>query len=965
MTTAMTSIFNLLRALLTVALLSALPAHAQTTPLQSKPACTAPAAGNPGNACAGNPINLITGNKYQRDTDMAALPGVLGLEIVRHYNSVFSVPAVPNGLVGRGWRLSYEVELVAVGNTLQLIEADGHRIIFNRNLLNRALCSTTDPANGTLEILRSARGDEYAWQRTDGQVWRFNGQRKLEQIVAPTGEFVSLIYDNAGLLMQVTDPQGRQLHLIYPDRETARSGTSFNGVRAIDSPAGRFDYDYGSTAPAGAGITPSSLLANLTRVRLPTQTERQYHYEDPLHPTLLTGISLREGATTAQRISTFGYQADGKAVLSTHADGVDKVTLSYQSGGVTVLTNSLGQTTTYRHADIARENRLLEARGPGCALCSASNLRYGYDTRGREVTRTRLDDQGNPVETTLTERDDIGRPLIVSKQRFQNGKPGAAQWQLRYEYAASAGAGPTLIARPSIVPGKDNLTRITYNAVGQALTLTESGWSPATATAIERTTRYRYSRINGRSLLAEIDGPLPNGPTGTPADSDITRFRHDGRGDYLVEVVAPGNQVTRVTERDLSGRPQKIVTATGNVLGYDYDLAGQITRVTSAGISEFFSYNSLGQLSGVVRASGQRLAMRYGPDGRIADLSDTQGNRIRMQRDTEGTLTARSLLNPDGSIAQQTSLSLLDVDTDRKIDAAPELLFATGDAVTRLQYEQESRLARITDARKHQTGQLHDDFGRLVRVDSPDSGVTVLAYDAADHLVSKTSGQGTTVLYRHDIAGRLIGQNTREGETRIVYGQQGRPVRISYPAGEEQFSYDQAARLTSHVRLIDQQRITTRYTYDSRGQLSKKILPDGQILHYRYHGAVHTKAGLLAAITREDLFGNTVLLDGLNDAADGYANQHFQLANGVGYQRQLDQRGHITRLGSTGYWEENHQRDAIGQLTQRNTTTPTGLKNTRYDYDGAGRMTAILQAGSDHSYRYDPTSAASSPPATP
>ncbi|MEB0137398.1 hypothetical protein QN362_18905, partial [Actimicrobium sp. CCC2.4] len=99
--------------------------------------------------------------------------------------SVFSVPAVPNGLVGRGWRLSYEVELVAVGNTLQLIEADGHRIIFNRNPLNRALCSTADPANGTLDILRSTRGDEYAWQRTDGQVWRFNAQRKLEQIVAP------------------------------------------------------------------------------------------------------------------------------------------------------------------------------------------------------------------------------------------------------------------------------------------------------------------------------------------------------------------------------------------------------------------------------------------------------------------------------------------------------------------------------------------------------------------------------------------------------------------------------------------------------------------------------------------------------------------------------------------------------------------------------------------------------------
>ncbi|MDY7574612.1 RHS repeat-associated core domain-containing protein [Actimicrobium sp. CCI2.3] len=964
----MTSTFDFLRRLcflLVISVMTALPAHAQSSLPQSKAQCTAPTAGNPGNACAGNPINLITGNKYQRDTDLAALPGVLGLEIVRHYNSVFGDPGVPNGLVGRGWRLSYEVELVAIGTTLQLIEADGHRIIFNRDPLNRSHCSTADPANGTIAILHTARGDEYAWQRSDGQVWRFNHQRKLDQITAPTGEFVSLIYDNAGLLMQVTDPQGRQLHLNYPDRKTARSGVRFNGVQSIDSPAGRFDYHYGSTLSAGAHSAPSVLLANLVRVRLPNQTERQYHYEDPQHPTLLTGISVSAGTTAFERIATFGYQADGKAILSTHAGDVDKVTLSYQPGGVTLLTNSLGQVTTYRHADIARENRLLEARGPGCALCNASDLRYGYDTRGREVTLTRLDASGNPVDTTLTERDDLGRPLTISKQHYQEGKAAPAQWQVRYEYAAGAGAGPTLIARPGVVAGKESQTRITYNAAGQPLTLTESGWSPATGdngtpTPITRTTRYRYIRINGRSLLAEIDGPLANGPAGSPLDSDITQFHYDERGNFLIEIIAPGNQVTRVTARDTSGRPQKIATATGIALEYDYDLAGHFTRVTRAGISELFSYNALGQLSGAVRTTGQRLAMRYGADGRVTDLSDPQGNRIQLQRDTEGTLLARSLLNPDGSLAQKTNLSLLDVDADRKTgtlqtDTVHDLVFAVDNTVTRFQYEQDNRLARITDARQHQTGQLHDDFGRLVRVDSPDGGVTVLAYDAADRLISKSIGQGAVIRYRHDVAGRLIGQFTAEGDTRVIYGKQGRPVRITYPAGEEQFSYDQAARLISHVRLIDGQRITTGYVYDARGQLSKKILPDGQILHYRYHGAVHPKAGLLAAITREDLFGHTVLLDGLNDTGDGYANQHYQLANGVGYQRQLDQTGHITRIGSTGYWEENHQHNPGGQLTQRDATTTAGLQRTRYDYDAAGRMTAIAQGSSDRSFRYDPT----------
>ncbi|WP_344762402.1 RHS repeat-associated core domain-containing protein, partial [Actimicrobium antarcticum] len=399
---------------------------------------------------------------------------------------------------------------------------------------------------------------------------------------------------------------------------------------------------------------------------------------------------------------------------------------------------------------------------------------------------------------------------------------------------------------------------------------------------------------------------------------------------------------------------------------------GHFTRVTSAGISEFFSYNGLGQLSGVVQSTGQRLTLRYGADGRMRELSDVQGNRIRLQRDTEGTLLARTLLNPDGSIAQTTNLSLLDIEADRKSGAqrsgtVPDVLFAADNTVTRFQYDQQSRLARVTDARNHQTGQVFDDFGRLVRVDSPDGGVTVLAYDAADHLVSKTTGQGSeqskTVSFRYDVAGRVTGQRTEEGDTRIVYGQQGRPVRISYPAGEEQFSYDHAARLTSHVRLIDQQRVETRYAYDGRGQLLRKTLPDGQILHYRYNGAIHAKAGLLTAITREDLFGNTVLLDGLNDADDLYANQRYQLANGANFQRQLDQTGHITRIGSVGNWEENHQRDAIGQLTQRNATESTGKQSTRYGYDVAGRMTGVSHLGSnrpsqpfDRTYQYDPTS---------
>src|SRR5690606_3986286 len=74
------------------------------------------------NIGAGNPINLSNGNKYQLEVDMPALPGELGIEIVRHYNSAHS------GLIGQlgaGWRLSYETHLYLKGSKAQIVQADG------------------------------------------------------------------------------------------------------------------------------------------------------------------------------------------------------------------------------------------------------------------------------------------------------------------------------------------------------------------------------------------------------------------------------------------------------------------------------------------------------------------------------------------------------------------------------------------------------------------------------------------------------------------------------------------------------------------------------------------------------------------------------------------------------------------------------------------------------------------------
>ncbi|MEN6587884.1 MAG: DUF6531 domain-containing protein, partial [Sulfuricella sp.] len=621
------------------------------------------------NQGAGNPINVTNGNKYQQEIDLPPLPGILGLEIIRHYNSAYAGPDAPNGILGRGWKLSYETDLYAIGNSLQIIQADGTRLIFSRNPAQPHVCASNDPSHGRIHIRPTPHGDEYTWTWPNGRRLNFDSTGKLLQILAPSGEFVSLQRDPQGHLIQVTDPQGRTLRLNYLDRKLAQGGDRYRGVQTIDSPVGRYSYSYGSTAPQGAGGNPRQLLANLTKVSLPTHYQadtqahayanrgitsssinRSYHYEDPRHPTLLTGITVSgigsDGQLLNQRISTYRYDEKGRGILSVKGPstalrtGIEQVDLQYDQPalpqgqpGKTVLTNSLGQTTTYTYALINEQARLLEVRGAGCASCNKSNVRYAYDRLGRMTEATQLTPQGQPLRSERTERDAQGRPTRISSIAYTNApnsgqaKAQPARLQVRYEYAGE-GTQPTLIARPSVIAGLEHQIRITYNAAGQPTRVSESGYSPilpspasgrgaggegdargegASAqapTPITRTTTYTYRTINGRSLLAQIDGPLQNGKRNSPTDSDITLIQYDARGDYPVKITAPGGYTTTL-QHDNAGRTT-VSTLRDGVRQID-------TRIVYAGIAP------LALLPETVTRTGWRLAQGQPvPDSRLA-----------------------------------------------------------------------------------------------------------------------------------------------------------------------------------------------------------------------------------------------------------------------------------------------------------------------------------------------------------
>lgn len=857
---------------------------------------------------AGNPINILSGNKYQQETDLPALPGVLGLEIVRHYNSQHALPGISATMMGHGWRLSYDTRLHVIGRTLQIMQADGTRIIFNRHRDDPSRCSTNDASRGQLRIDRQANGEKYVWVWPNGRQLFFGTQGRLDQILAPTGEFVTLTRDPKGRLIKVTDPQGRSLILNHASH---RGDEGFRGLVSIDSPVGRFTYTYGSPRPDSAVFDPAEIKANLVQVRYPASSgvdpkagsrtiTREYHYEDVHRLSLLTGITVNgtgsDGQAMRQRVSTYAYDTQGNGIRSipgpAAADGqmaAGEIRLDRSQPGKTILTNSLGQKTTYLTEVIDGEYRLLESRGPGCARCGPTNLRYRYDARGQLTATTTIDLEGRPLVSSQIQLDALKRPLRVVNYRFVQGKPVEQGW-LRYEYAGDS-REPQLIARPSVVAGQEHRLRINWNAAGQPLRIEESGHAPSVAgasptQALQRVTTYRYQMVNGRSVLTQIDGPLPNGPEASSVDSDITTLAWDQQGNFLKAMTTPGGLRSDVTHDAATGMVERVVNDAGIATRFVFNPQLQTALVSTQGPGwvhsqvQSFQYNALGQQVQSFQGGTENSA-RQDPDWTTArpverQEFDAQG-RLLWRASALGMLQTYQY-NHEGQPVQERLRSAHMVKAlDLSYDEWGRITDVADNAGRRrhLRYGADRQLAAVTDALgretearpmqplrgaapgKLHTWQLRDDFGRSVLTGSPDSGRTLRSFDAADRLVAMTDAQGNTAAYAYDVQGRILSQTITEADSRAVLLTQWRYsarhlIEVSHPTQHERFEYDarglRSARIVTLQTPAGAHTSVTRYEHDDQGQLSATTLPDGSRLFYQRNGQ-----GQVVALSRQTI----------------------------------------------------------------------------------------------------------------
>ena len=695
----------------------------------------------------GNPVHVVTGNKFQQETDLAPLPG--GLSFVRYYNSRTTY----RGSMGYGWRHGFDVTLQDRGSSISLWQADGRRIDFHleqRGQHGMVRYRAIQQTDGVLE-----KSDFYRWRRANGVEVLFQPNGRLVRQTDPSGQVLHFDHDENGRLTAIVDADTRRITLAYDARGQLQRMTDPGGQTS------HYAYD---------------AQGNLIRVHYPDRTARLYHYEDPGDAHNLTGISVQEvmpvradirssSQSNPTRIATWSYDTKDRAVLSTHANEAGKVTLDYGKNE-TRVTESEGRVSVYRTANSSGIPIVTAIRGPGCSACSPGDVAYQYNER-MQVTRVAYrDGTGGRYQY-----DAFGKLIAVWEKQGDQAPVQVAG----FDYVPGTDRVRAVRTR-SVNPEGWRMIRLEFNDAQQPVAAMESGYAPTPSGSFEPISREQQFRYrNGR--LSTIDGYRDD-------VQDLLQLQ-DAVSDPGLSLHFPEGGRLAVLETDVYGRAARIQSDENPPFSIEY--APRTGKVS------------------VLRNRNGLLRFDYDPYGRMTAL-DINGRRFEVTAKQEPGVMAipvsHTLANPQAVIALRDPRGNV---TRYGIDDFGRRVFSDSPdtGVTEFYYDGANNLVRVVDATGSEAVIAHDVANRMASVvldgETIRRSQRVKAGKASEartdgglfsEFESRSEGKTTRTItiaghrfeqeYRYDHQGRLIEKTLPDGKQLRFIAESGHSGSITW-----------------------------------------------------------------------------------------------------------------------------------------------------------------------------------------
>jgi len=905
-----------------------------------------------------NPIHFGIENKVLSELDYKG-KGVSKLLYMRTYNSKDTAPSQ----MGVGWRHSYERSLSLSTLTAQGIttstpyeatikQGNGRLTAFYKvgNVWETQL-ETFGKLEEILDLSNLNIGWKLILPNNTEEIFDANG--RLLSINYTNGYKITLLYDSStGHLSTIVDNTGDSLTFAYH---------SSGNVKSIKDGQNRtWGYRYGANN-------------NLEYVDNPDGTTKKYHYENANYPTYVTGITDERN----KRYSTYQYDSQGRAYISSLANNVEKVTVSYINNTTRTITNSKGIETTYNLQNNLWESLIRDISGPGCTACGSGNTSYTYDEKNNVTSRTK-----DNVTTTYGNYDSKGNYGYMIEA---DGTPKARRTDFTYDQRFQSKV--LTKTEPSVYATGSKVTTYTYDDFGNVTSITISGHEPNGA-VINRVTTLQY---NGPlKQLTKIDGPITGSGDATILDYYSNNPSEGNNRARLKSIVAANGSLLRSSiQYSASGKVLSETRLNGMNLNYTYypgnNRLESLTESSSTGNrTTYWTYLATGEVNTVTQAYGTSQAatitLDYDDARRLTKITDTLGNYVEYILDTESNSESEKVVDnngvllktinqafdaynkldsvtlgnesidytfsPEGTLKQVTngnqSVTSYSYDELKRLSSVIGDVgssdLSTADTVTKYVYNVHGQIITVTSPNGASTGFVYDDLGNLLSESSSDRGITNYTYDVSGNIKSKTDARNIVTSYGYDSLNRIIAIDLpgTEEDIRYVYDTDSgctngvsRLCRIEDQDGITKYSYDAFGNTVKMSKTILGQAYVTTYDYDILDRLKSVTLPSGRRVNYALNIIGQVKA---VATTLNGTAQN--ILNNVDYRGDG------QLAS-IEYGNNL-KLVHSFNAGNSRL-ESQSLNNQINDL----------ISLSSYAYDNVGNVNLLTRDNVNNEYFYD------------